>query len=132
MQMILLGAGGRKGKNRKLGRRRAGMRIFEYLFMQRAFVAGICWRRLCPGVEWSLSANVFFHDRRCGLSHTLPSASQQTLLGVSIRWWRAAACGCGSVLGIEAIRKLPRYWKCSISIITCQQELVWRVCCPVL
>lgn len=35
------------------------MRIFEYLFMQRAFVVGILLAAVVPASEWSLSANVF-------------------------------------------------------------------------
>ena len=90
------------------------MRIFEYLFMQRAFVVGILLAAVvpCVGMVVVCKRLSMIGD---ALSHTsLAGVAAGLLLGVNPVAGAAAAC----VAGIEAIRrKLPRYSEMSISII---------------
>ena len=90
------------------------MRIFEYLFMQRAFVVGILLAAVvpCVGMVVVCKRLSMIGD---ALSHTsLAGVAAGLLLGVNPV---AGACVAAS-FGIEAIRrKLPRYSEMSISII---------------
>mgnify|MGYP001321557805 CR=1 FL=1 len=87
------------------------MRIFEYLFMQRAFVVGILLAAVvpCVGMVVVCKRLSMIGD---ALSHTsLAGVAAGLLLGVN------PVAGAAS-FGIEAIRrKLPRYSEMSISII---------------
>ena len=93
------------------------MRIFEYLFMQRAFVVGILLAAVVPCVgmvvvckRLSMIGDALSHMSLAGVAAGL-------LLGVNPVAGAAAACVAAS-FGIEAIRrKLPRYSEMSISII---------------
>ena len=91
------------------------MRIFEYLFMQRAFVVGILLAAVvpCVGMVVVCKRLSMIGD---ALSHTsLAGVAAGLLLGVNPV--AGAACVAAS-FGIEAIRrKLPRYSEMSISII---------------
>lgn len=93
------------------------MRIFEYLFMQRAFVVGILLAAVvpCVGMVVVCKRLSMIGD---ALSHTsLAGVAAGLLLGVNPVAGAAAACVAAS-FGIEAIRrKLPRYSEMSISII---------------
>ena len=103
------------------------MRIFEYLFMQRAFVVGILLAAVvpCVGMVVVCKRLSMIGD---ALSHTsLAGVAAGLLLGVNPVAGAAAACVAAS-FGIEAIRAIR---KCRYPL-SCQQESVWRVCCPVL
>ena len=93
------------------------MRIFGYLFMQRAFVVGILLAAVvpCVGMVVVCKRLSMIGD---ALSHTsLAGVAAGLLLGVNPVAGAAAACVAAS-FGIEAIRrKLPRYSEMSISII---------------
>ena len=93
------------------------MRIFEYLFMQRAFVVGILLAAVvpCVGMVVVCKRLSMIGD---ALSHTsLAGVAAGLFLGVNPVAGAAAACVAAS-FGIEAIRrKLPRYSEMSISII---------------
>ena len=88
------------------------MRIFEYLFMQRAFVVGILLAAVvpCVGMVVVCKRLSMIGD---ALSHTsLAGVAAGLLLGVN------PVAGVAASFGIEAIRrKLPRYSEMSISII---------------
>ena len=86
------------------------MRIFEYLFMQRAFVVGILLAAVVPCVGMVVVCK--------RLSMIGDALSQQPV------WQRPLALR-RSAESFRAIRKC-RY------PLSCQQESVWRVCCPVL
>ena len=90
------------------------MRIFEYLFMQRAFVVGILLAAVvpCVGMVVVCKRLSMIGD---ALSHTsLAGVAAGLLLGVNPVAGAAAACVAAS-FGIEAIRrKLPRYSEISI------------------
>ena len=105
------------------------MRIFEYLFMQRAFVVGILLAAVvpCVGMVVVCKRLSMIGD---ALSHTsLAGVAAGLLLGVNPVAGAAAACVASalrrSAESFRAIRKC-RY------PLSCQQESVWRVCCPVL
>ena len=103
------------------------MRIFEYLFMQRAFVVGILLAAVvpCVGMVVVCKRLSMIGD---ALSHTsLAGVAAGLLLGVNPVAGAAAACVAlrRSAESFRAIRKC-RY------PLSCQQESVWRVCCPVL
>lgn len=107
------------------------MRIFEYLFMQRAFVVGILLAAVVPCVgmvvvckRLSMIGDALSHTSLAGVAAGLllgvnPVAAQQQPV-----WQRPLALR-RSVESFRAIRKC-RY------PLSCQQESVWRVCCPVL
>ena len=92
------------------------MRIFEYLFMQRAFVVGILLAAVvpCVGMVVVCKRLSMIGD---ALSHTsLAGVAAGLLLGVNPVAGAAAACVAAS-FGIEAIRrKLPRYSEMSIGL----------------
>ena len=93
------------------------MRIFEYLFMQRAFVVGILLAAVipCVGMVVVCKRLSMIGD---ALSHTsLAGVAAGLILGVNPVAGAAAACVAAS-FGIEAVRRrLPRYSEMSISII---------------
>lgn len=93
------------------------MRIFEYMFMQRAFVVGILLAAVipCVGMVVVCKRLSMIGD---ALSHTsLAGVAAGLILGVNPVAGAAAACVAAS-LGIEAVRRrLPRYSEMSISII---------------
>ena len=105
------------------------MRIFEYLFMQRAFVVGILLAAVvpCVGMVVVCKRLSMIGD---ALSHTSLAGVAAGLL--SIRWraqqqpvWQRPSALRRSAESFRAIRK------CRYPLL-CQQESVWRVCCPVL
>ena len=106
------------------------MRIFEYLFMQRAFVVGILLAAVvpCVGMVVVCKRLSMIGD---ALSHTSLAASQQDFAGCQSGGGRSGSCVAAS-FGIEAIRRsFHAIRKCRYPL-SCQQESVWRVCCPVL
>ena len=103
------------------------MRIFEYLFMQRAFVVGILLAAVvpCVGMVVVCKRLSMIGD---ALSHTsLAGVAAGLLLGVNpvAGVWQRPSALRRSAESFRAIRKC-RY------PLSCQQESVWRVCCPVL
>ena len=105
------------------------MRIFEYLFMQRAFVVGILLAAVvpCVGMVVVCKRLSMIGD---ALSHTsLAGVAAGLLLGVNpvagAAVWQRPSALRRSAESFHAIRKC-RY------PLSCQQESVWRVCCPVL
>ena len=104
------------------------MRIFEYLFMQRAFVVGILLAAVVPCVGMVV---VCKRLSMIGDARRSP-VSRQDFCWASIRWraqrqpvWQRPSALRRSAESFRAIRKC-RY------PLSCQQESVWRVCCPVL
>ncbi|MDO4293792.1 MAG: metal ABC transporter permease [Eubacteriales bacterium] len=93
------------------------MRIFEYVFMQRAFIVGILLAAVIPCVgmvvvckRLSMIGDALSHASLAGVAAGL-------LLGINPVAGAAAAAAAAS-LGIEAVRRrLPRYAEMSISII---------------
>lgn len=93
------------------------MEIFEYSFMQRAFIVGILLAAVIPciGIVIVMKRLSMIGD---ALSHTsLAGVAAGLILGVNPVAAAAAACVIAS-LGIEGIRrKLPRFSEMSIAII---------------
>jgi zinc transport system permease protein len=93
------------------------MEIFNYAFMQRAFVVGILLAMVIPciGVVIVLKRLSMIGD---ALSHTsLAGVAFGLIIGINPVAGAVAAC-IMAALGIEAIRrKLPRYSEMSIAII---------------
>ncbi|MCD8082977.1 MAG: metal ABC transporter permease [Clostridiales bacterium] len=93
------------------------MEIFEYAFMQRAFLVGILLAMTIPciGIVVVLRRLSMIGD---ALSHaSLAGVALGLILGINPVAGAAAACILAS-LGIEAIRrKLPRYSEMSIAIM---------------
>ena len=93
------------------------MRIFEYLFMQRAFVVGILLAAVVPCVGMVVVCKRLSMIGDAVSRTSLAGVAAGLLLGVNPVAGAAAACVAAS-FGIEAIRrKLPRYSEMSISII---------------
>ena len=93
------------------------MEIFEYAFMQRAFLVGILLAAIIPciGIVIVCKRLSMIGD---ALSHTsLAGVAAGLILGVNPVLAAAAACVIAA-LGMEAIRrKLPRFSEMSIAII---------------
>ena len=93
------------------------MEIFEYAFMQRAFIVGILLAIVIPciGIVVVLKRLSMIGD---ALSHaSLAGVAGGLLIGMNPVAGAAIACILAS-LGIEAIRrKIPRYSELSISIM---------------
>ena len=93
------------------------MEIFEYAFMQRAFIVGILLAAIIPciGLVIVCKRLSMIGD---ALSHTsLAGVSAGLLLGLNPVLTAAAACVVAAI-GIEAIRrKIPRFSEMSIAII---------------
>ncbi|MCD8122366.1 MAG: metal ABC transporter permease [Clostridiales bacterium] len=93
------------------------MEIFEYAFMQRAFIVGILLAMIIPciGIVIVLKRLSMIGD---ALSHaSLAGVALGLILGINPVAGAVAACILAS-LGIEAIRcKLPRYSEMSIAIM---------------
>lgn len=93
------------------------MRIFEYLFMQRAFVVGILLAAVVPLRRNGRCLQTSFHDRRCTFPYVALPASQQDFCWVSIRWRAQQQPVWQRPSALRRRRKLPRYSEMSISII---------------
>lgn len=107
------------------------MRIFEYLFMQRAFVVGILLAAVvpCVGMVVVCKRLSMIGD---ALSHTsLAGVAAGLLLGVNPVAGAAAACVAASFALKRSAESFRAIRKCRYPL-SCQQESVWRVCCPVL
>ena len=93
------------------------MEIFEYAFMQRAFIVGILLAAIIPciGLVIVCKRLSMIGD---ALSHTsLAGVAAGLLLGLNPVLTAAAACVVAAI-GIEAIRrKIPRFSEMSIAII---------------
>lgn len=93
------------------------MEIFEYAFMQKAFVVGIMLAAMIPciGIVIVLKRLSMIGD---ALSHTsLAGVAAGLILGINPVAGAVVAC-IAAAFGIEAIRrKIPRYSEMSISII---------------
>ena len=107
------------------------MEIFEYAFMQRAFIVGILLAAIIPciGLVIVCKRLSMIGD---ALSHTsLAGVAAGLLLGLNPVLTAAAACVVAAI-GIEAIRrKIPRdFRKCPL-LSLCLPGLAWRAFCQV-
>ena len=92
------------------------MEMFEYAFMQRAFIVGVLLALIIPliGVTVVLRRLSMLGD---ALSHTsLAGVAAGLLLNVNPVFGASVFC-VGAAFGIEGIRRFPRYAELSISVM---------------